>query len=148
MGKSSAIVCIAAFTTMLGAMQPAQAAYNGWAAIRKFAIVNDHIERGRYEDATALLEQMISVQPDDADAHSLMGFSLRKSGDFDNALISYRRALSIDAGHLGANEYLGELYLETGETEKARDQLTVLEGLCGQGCAEYEDLRAAIALVE
>ena len=45
----------------------------------------------------------------------------------------------------GAREYLGELYVETGDLPKARDQLAVLEKLCPQGCEEREDLEQAIA---
>jgi cytochrome c-type biogenesis protein CcmH/NrfG len=44
-----------------------------------------------------------------------------------------------------AREYLGELYVETGETAKAREHLGLLQKLCPQGCEELEDLEKAIA---
>jgi tetratricopeptide (TPR) repeat protein len=80
-----------------------------------------------------------------ADVYSLMGFSLRKTGDYSAALTYYKKALDFDANHKGAREYLGELYVETGDLPKAREQLAVLEKLCPQGCEEREDLEKAIA---
>jgi protein involved in temperature-dependent protein secretion len=46
---------------------------------------------------------------------------------------------------MGAREYLGELYVETGDLSKAREQLVVLTKLCPQGCEEREDLEKALA---
>jgi Flp pilus assembly protein TadD len=80
-----------------------------------------------------------------ADVYSLMGFSLRKTGDYPTALTFYKKALDFDANHKGAHEYLGELYVETGDLPKAREQLAVLEKLCPQGCEEREDLKKALA---
>jgi Flp pilus assembly protein TadD len=80
-----------------------------------------------------------------ADVYSLMGFSLRKTGDYATALTFYRKALDFDANHMGAREYLGELYVETGDLSKAREQLAVLTKLCPQGCEEREDLEKALA---
>jgi Flp pilus assembly protein TadD len=80
-----------------------------------------------------------------ADVYSLMGFSLRKTGDYVTALTFYKKALDFDANHKGAHEYLGELYIETGQLAQAREQLAVLEKLCPQGCEEREDLEKALA---
>ncbi|HWB44578.1 MAG TPA: tetratricopeptide repeat protein [Hyphomicrobiaceae bacterium] len=79
------------------------------------------------------------------DVYSLMGFSLRKTGDYTTALTFYKKALDFDADHKGAREYLGELYVETGELPQAREQLAVLTKLCPQGCEEREDLEKALA---
>jgi Flp pilus assembly protein TadD len=80
-----------------------------------------------------------------ADVYSLLGFSLRKSGDYPTALTFYKKALDFDTNHKGAREYLGELYVETGDLPKAREQLAVLEKLCPQGCEERADLEKALA---
>ena len=58
-----------------------------------------------------------------ADVYSLMGFSLRKTGDYATALTFYKKALDFDANHKGAREYLGELYVETGELPKRANSL-------------------------
>ena len=79
------------------------------------------------------------------DVYSLMGFSLRKTGDYATALTFYKKALDFDPNHKGAREYLGEFYVETGDLVKAREQLAVLTQLCPQGCEEREDLEQALA---
>jgi len=53
-------------------------------------------------------------------------------------------ALAIDPDHKGANEYLGELYVETGRMELARKHLATLDKICTFGCEEYDDLKATI----
>ncbi len=46
--------------------------------------------------------------------------------------------------HLGANEYLGGLYLELGELSQAEQRLAVLDKACFFGCEEYSELKQAI----
>jgi tetratricopeptide (TPR) repeat protein len=64
--------------------------------------------------------------------------------NFDIALDYYQQALAIEPDHRGANEYLGELYLQTGQPEKAEERLKVLDEECFFGCDEYDELEAAI----
>ena len=80
-----------------------------------------------------------------ADVYNLLGFSLRKTRDYDNALYNYQKALELDPKHKGAHEYLGELYVETGQMDKAKAMLASLQKLCPSGCEEREDLEKAIA---
>ena len=51
---------------------------------------------------------------------------------------------SIVEEHKGANEYLGELYLETNQLDKAVRQLEILDGLCTFSCKEYSKPKKAI----
>ena len=46
--------------------------------------------------------------------------------------------------HRAAREYLGELYVETGDMPHARAQLAELTRLCPAGCEERDDLQRAI----
>jgi cytochrome c-type biogenesis protein CcmH/NrfG len=85
------------------------------------------------------------ADPKNADAHNLMGYSLRKSGDFEQSLVHYQKALEIDPKHKSALEYLGELYVETKEIDKARATAARLKALCPQGCEELSDLEKTIA---
>ena len=80
-----------------------------------------------------------------ADVYKLMGFSLRKTGDHKQAYTFYRKALDFDPEHKGALEYLGELYVETGQVDKARENVVLLKKLCPGGCEELADLQQAIA---
>jgi hypothetical protein len=53
--------------------------------------------------------------------------------------------LQIDPQHRGANEYLGELYLQIGQLDKAEERLEVLDKECFFGCEEFDELKEAIA---
>ncbi|GAB5470762.1 MAG: hypothetical protein Kilf2KO_37920 [Rhodospirillales bacterium] len=104
------------------------------------------IDAERYDDAIALLEGASALEPNSADVWNLLGFAYRKSGRNDEAFTVYNKALLLNPDHVGANEYLGELYLQVGDLEKAKAQLRILEDLCSGGdCPEVEQLKAAIA---
>ena len=103
------------------------------------------IKSQRWDAAIRTLKIIVANSPNNADALNLLGYSLRKSGDPDNALGFYLKALKVNPRHKGANEYLGELYVETGQLAKAKAQLEVLAKLCGNTtCEEYQDLAEAI----
>lgn len=102
------------------------------------------IKLGHYEVAVPALESVLERRPDDADAQNWLGYSLRKLKRYDVAEKHYLEALKIDPKHIGAHEYLGELYVETKRIELAKQQLSALEKLCPNGCEEREDLERAI----
>ncbi|WP_214476037.1 tetratricopeptide repeat protein [Mesorhizobium sp. dw_380] len=79
-----------------------------------------------------------------ADVYNLLGFTLRKTGDFTTALTYYNKALELKPDHKAAREYLGELYVETGDMDRAKQQLASLQKLCPAGCEELADLQKAI----
>jgi len=97
-----------------------------------------------FKGALADLRPMLQTHQH-ADVYNLMGFSLRKTGDPKQAYTFYRKALDFDPQHKGALEYLGELYAETGQIEKARENAAQLRKLCPRGCEELADLEQAIA---
>ena len=75
------------------------------------------------------------------DILNYLGYTLRKAGDFEKAERYYLKGLELDAEHLGINEYLGELYVQTGRIELAKKRLAVLKGC---NCEEYEELKELI----
>ena len=97
-----------------------------------------------YKGALAELTPLLQTYQH-ADVYNLMGFSLRKTGDRKQAYTYYRKALDFDPQHKGALEYLGELYVETGQIERAREIVVQLKKLCPTGCEELADLEEAIA---
>src|SRR5712672_1720465 len=105
--------------------------------------VRAKIKAKDFKAALAELTPML-VTYQHADVYNLMGFSLRKTGDYKQAYTFYRKALDFDPEHKGALEYLGELYVETGQIEKAKENVVLLRKLCPKGCEELEDLEAAI----
>jgi tetratricopeptide (TPR) repeat protein len=102
------------------------------------------IEAEKYAEAVPLLEQSLLEKGDYADALNLLGFAHRKLGDAGKGLAYYRKALALEPEHLGANEYLGELYLEMKDLKKAEERLAVLKSACDD-CEELEDLEEAVA---
>jgi len=52
----------------------------------------------------------------------------------------YLKALKINEDHIGALEYIGELYLETNRTEKAKEYLEKLKLVAGENSEEYLEL--------
>ena len=87
-----------------------------------------------YRGAMSILDKIIAKDPRNPDALNLMGFCDRKLGNTDEALEYYNKALAIKPNHVGANEYLGELYLELKDLPKAEERLKVLAKACN-GCA-------------
>ena len=102
------------------------------------------LEAEQYETAINHLYAELDIDPDNPDILSLLGFSLRKTRNFEDAMTYYQWALKIEPDHKGANEYLGELYLQTNQLEKAVRQLEILDSLCSFGCKEYSKLKNAI----
>jgi len=98
------------------------------------------INQERYAEALVALERTQEAVGPHADVLNYMGFTSRKLGRLDAALAYYSEALRLDPYHLGATEYLGELYIQMGELERARTQLARLDELCAYGCAQREEL--------
>jgi len=102
------------------------------------------INEGKYEDAIGKLKKVERDAPDDPDVLNYLGYASRKLGKNDDSLAYYTSALKADPNHKGANEYLGELYLQMGDLPKAEVQRAKLDTLCSFGCAELQALKAAI----
>ena len=102
------------------------------------------VQAGDYQRALASLQKTVQADPRNADAWNYIGFSQRNLQHFDESLAAYQKALTINPDHRGANEYLGELYLKTGDLDKARERLSKLQSLCPAGCSEYDDLKKAV----
>ena len=94
---------------------------------------------GHYELAIAALK----TAPDQADPRVLnyLGYSSRKLGRMDDALHYYRAAVAQNPDYSLVREYLGEAYIQLGQLEKAREQLSEIERICGsKACSEYGQL--------
>jgi cytochrome c-type biogenesis protein CcmH/NrfG len=111
----------------------------------EFAEGKKAVDEKRWQAAIEALEPFIRKQPNNADAHNLLAYAYRWQNRLDEAFKSYQAALRIDARHLGANEYLGQLYLKMNDKAKAHGQLAILRGICPSGCKEADDLASAIA---
>ena len=104
------------------------------------------IEAKDFKSAVGSLTKAVQENPNDADAHTMLGYSYRKLGTFDKSMEHYQMALKIDSSHRSTHEYLGELYLDMKQPANAEKQLEALKKACpffGK-CAEYDDLKEAI----
>ena len=97
-----------------------------------------------YRGALRKLEKLNRSDPENADVLNLLGYSHRKLGKLDEAFDYYHQALAVDPKHRGANEYLGELYLELDQLDEAEHRLAQLKKSCFFGCEERRDLEEAI----
>ena len=113
------------------------------AAQSGYAEAKTAVDAGRYPEALKLLAAVVRAEPRNADALNLMGYSNRKMKRFAEAARYYDAALKANPRHLGALEYQGELFVETGDYVRAHANLDRLAALCGT-CEEHNDLRAAL----
>ena len=101
------------------------------------------IDQKQYEQAIPLLQESIQQKGEYADALNLLGYANRKLGNQSKAMTYYTKALNKEPAHLGANEYMGELYLEMNQLPKAQERLAILKSACGS-CEAYQDLEGQI----
>ena len=96
----------------------------------------------RYDDAIKFLILANEENPNQPDILNYLGYSYRKVGDFLMAEIYYEQGLAVDSEHIGINEYLGELYVETNRINKAKERLEVLKNC---KCEEFKELQNLIS---
>ena len=94
-----------------------------------------------YSRAFEKLDKAYKKDKKNPDILNYLGFTLRKTGDLEKAEVYYLKGLELDAGHLGINEYLGELYVQTNRIDLAKERLAVLNGC---KCEEYDELKELI----
>ena len=103
------------------------------------------IYKKNYVNALKILKDIENEKPfgySKADLYNYMGFASRKqkNPNYKNAEKYYLKALSLEADHIGALEYLGELYFETEREDMARSILEKLGLIAGKESTEYKEL--------
>ena len=86
----------------------------------------------------------LAANQDDPRILNYKGYSTRKLGDVEGGLVFYQAALRIDPNYNLAREYMGEAYLQLGQIDKAREQLSEIGSRCGTDCREYAMLKKEI----
>lgn len=97
---------------------------------------------GRYQEA---LDALQAVKNQDSMVLTMIGYSKRKMGNYDEGLAYYRKALALDPENVNTHEYLGEAYVEKGKLDLAQAELEKVASVCGTTCEQYHDLANAIA---
>ena len=117
--------------------------------IKLYELAEKHIDNQSYDKSLKLLKKLTKREDlgtKRADIYNLLGFSYRKleNPDLDKSFAAYMMAIEIDPSHLGAHEYLGELYLMRDQKDKAVIILKKLDQLAGSNTEEYKELKIAI----
>ncbi|WP_292936355.1 MULTISPECIES: tetratricopeptide repeat protein [unclassified Novosphingobium] len=103
------------------------------------------LAKGDVGAATDNFEAALAIDPGSAAPLIGLAEAARRDGLQGKAIRYYRQALDRDPNNVVAISGEGGAMVEKGALEKARRNLTRLEGLCGKGCTETADLAAAIA---
>ena len=94
-----------------------------------------------YVKALEKLQEAYKADRNNPDILNYLGFTLRKTGKLKEAEKFYLAGLKIKPEHNGINEYLGELYVNTGRMDLAKERLAILKSC---NCEEYTELKEVI----
>lgn len=103
------------------------------------------LAKGDVSGATDSFEAALAIDPASNPALLALADAARRDGLQGKAIHYYRQVLEREPNNVVAISGEGGAMVEKGALEKARRNLTRLEGLCGKGCAETAELSAAIA---
>lgn len=95
---------------------------------------NQGVEAEKKSDwvqAASLYRKSLKAKRDYPDALSNLGFSLHQIGEsyHEKSIAVYKKALKLNPNHVGALEYLGELYIGDGRLLAANDMYQRLKKL-------------------
>jgi tetratricopeptide (TPR) repeat protein len=96
----------------------------------------------RFDEALEALNMVRN--PDTPKALNYRGYITRKLGRTDEGIGYYLKSVAMDPNYSQVREYLGEAYVTQGKLDLAREQLQIIQTLCGTECEEYRDLSEAI----
>ena len=97
----------------------------------------------RFQEAIDVLD--VLENPNTARALNYRGYATRQLGRTDEGIGYYLQSVALDPKYPQVREYLGEAYVIQGKFDLAKDQLSMIEKLCGsKECEYYEDLSDAL----
>ena len=120
-------------------------AYDTVDASKEYQKAENLINNKDFKSAIKILNDLISEDPNGytkADLYNYLGFATRKQSnpDYELAENYYLKALELNNNHVGALEYLGELYFETDRRDEALVLLDRIKMFAGDNSKEYKDL--------
>lgn len=108
----------------------------------RYEAVRELAYSGRPESAL-----MVIASAEGADTPRFLtyrGFALRKMGDFEGAMVAYRKALEIDPDYILARSYMAQGMLQQGDFSGAHAELRAIEAKGGRDTWAYASLVQAI----
>ena len=123
----------------------AAGSYDTVDASKEYQKAENLINNKDFKSAIKVLNDLISEDPNGytkADLYNYLGFATRKQSnpDYELAEDYYLKALELNNNHVGALEYLGELYFETDRRDEALVLLDRIKMFAGDNSDEYKDL--------
>ena len=97
------------------------------------------VKAGRYQEALERFRSAVKRDKKNPEYLNMMAYTLRKTGNIDDAFDTYAKALQLKPAFPQAREYLGEAHLQA-----LLLQLDVLRGYGDDGKKEYAALVAAL----
>jgi tetratricopeptide (TPR) repeat protein len=82
-----------------------------------------------WAEAIESYQEAVAKKPDFYQAHSDLGYALRKTGDYEKSLAAYGRALELNPEYPQALEYVGETYLGLKRLDDAKNTYMKLFGV-------------------
>ena len=96
----------------------------------------------KFAEAQVKFEQALAENPNFAEAHNNLGYSLRKQGpqNYSKALEHYNKAIQLKPNLAEAYEYRGVLFLKMGRKVDAEKDLATLKALQPKLANELEEV--------
>jgi tetratricopeptide (TPR) repeat protein len=113
----------------------------GGSAFKAYNQGVDLMHAKNYAAAQVKFEQAIHDNPDFAEAHNNLGFTLRQQGpqNYSEALEQYNKAIQLKPGMAETYEYRGVLFAKMGRKADAEKDLAILKKLNKKLAGELEE---------
>lgn len=95
--------------------------------------------RARYAEARTRFQGAVEADPSQKQGWNMLGFTNRKLGDYEAAMVAYERALALDPAYYEAIEYRAEALLGLNRVEEAKAAHQQLLGLSPSYAATLRD---------
>ncbi len=132
------IFLVSLFTLTLQAIPSSQARDD---LNEKIAKANELLDNGKAKSAAGILQRIIASNPDNAQAHMILGAALAAQVDhdeYDAAIAEEQTTLKLDPKSYGARKILGQIYTNL---HKTQDAINMLEEACALNASSYATRR-------
>jgi protein O-GlcNAc transferase len=110
----------------------------------RFNLGNLYATMGRLNDAASAFQQLLAMEPNDADAHNNLGIVNQRLGKRDAAAANYHLALKVNPRHAHAWHNLGTVHSEQGSLKDAAAAYRKSLEIAPNQASVYNDLGSAL----